>query len=642
MNLREYLALSVGLLVAALWPAQAAAQAADALSERDWFEELPVVLSVSRLAQPLSEAPGAVTVIDRDTIRRSGARELVDLLRLVPGFQVTQLNGAFPFATYHADFDSLNRRLQVFVDGRSVYSGLFVGNVSHGMMGVVLDDIERIEVMRGSNSAAYGANAFLGVINIVTRNASDVRGGMISATRGGSGIDDSTARFGWGTGDASFRLTAAQRKDDGFDSISDDKGVKQLHWRGDLKLRTDEELMLAAGTVAHHWGAGAGTTTDPARTERWRSAYVHGQWRGHLEQGGELRLNASYDDEAYMDVFPYTGFKIDGKARRYNLGAQHTFVPARDIRAVWGVEASREEVDSVALFNTSATQFTNLWRLFGNAEWHLGRSWVLNVGTLLERHNLVATKPAPRLMLNYHVAPGHTLRVGATTAYRTPTLFELRGNWKGTYSGIPGITLVKATGGMKPERLDVGEVGYLGAVEALGLTLDVRGFRERMNSRAAYWGQVPPGKDIVNLHPLTQRGWEMQARFNTSFGAQIWFNHTVLKVLSYSSSLTTLADDRLTAPSHASTLAWFQRLPQGFDLTVIYTTTGQMTWGTAKATDMLPAVHQLDLRLGRRFKVGATDAEFAITTQGADGSHPVYSPTQIFNRRTYATLRLDF
>lgn len=97
-------------------------RAAEHVSEKDYFGELPVVLSVSRLAQPLNEVPGAVTVIDRELIRRSGAREVAELLRLVPGFLLTYRNGANPLASYHAGMDVYGSRMQVYVDGRSLYS----------------------------------------------------------------------------------------------------------------------------------------------------------------------------------------------------------------------------------------------------------------------------------------------------------------------------------------------------------------------------------------------------------------------------------------------------------------------------------------------------------------------------------------
>ena len=127
------------------------------LSEQEFLAELPVVLTASRLAQPQAEAPAAVTIIDRQMIDASGARNLSEVFRLVPGFQVEFENGHRHVVGYHGLADEFSRRLQVLIDGRSVYRPSF-GGVSWSDLPIALDDIERIEVIRGPNAVTYGAN----------------------------------------------------------------------------------------------------------------------------------------------------------------------------------------------------------------------------------------------------------------------------------------------------------------------------------------------------------------------------------------------------------------------------------------------------------------------------------------------------
>ena len=182
------------VLSLALFSVPSVAQPSGEASERDFLDELPVVLSASRLVQPLADAPGAVTIIGRDLIKASGAREIVDLFRLVPGFQVGMAYGSAPVVAYHGLADEYSRHMQVLVDGRSVYSPYFLGSITWNSLRLSLDDIERIEVLRGSNSAAYGANAFMGVINIVTRHPSQSQGAYLSATQGNQGIGDQVLR----------------------------------------------------------------------------------------------------------------------------------------------------------------------------------------------------------------------------------------------------------------------------------------------------------------------------------------------------------------------------------------------------------------------------------------------------------------
>lgn len=154
-------------------------QALAAVSETDFLGELPVVLSASRMSQPVNDAPAAVTIIDRDMIQASGFRDIPDLLRLVPGFSVAYTRDNTWAVGYHGLADAYSRRFQVLVDGRSIYSPHF-GAVHGGDLPVAIEDIERIEVVRGPNAAVYGSNAFLAVINVVTQSAAQAQGGLAS------------------------------------------------------------------------------------------------------------------------------------------------------------------------------------------------------------------------------------------------------------------------------------------------------------------------------------------------------------------------------------------------------------------------------------------------------------------------------
>ena len=167
----------IGALLAALLLALAGGHARaqtgerDLLSERDFLTEIPRVISASRLPQAPADSPGAVTVIDREMIRASGARDVAELFRLVPGFAVGYASGGRPVVAYHGLSGQISQRMQVLLDGRSLYAPYLFGGIDWNTLPVNMDDIERIEVLRGSNSAAYGANAFLGVANIITRSA---------------------------------------------------------------------------------------------------------------------------------------------------------------------------------------------------------------------------------------------------------------------------------------------------------------------------------------------------------------------------------------------------------------------------------------------------------------------------------------
>ena len=179
-------------------------------------DELPTVLSATRLEQPQSETPASVTIIDRRLIEASGARNIVEALRLVPGMDIGYLSGNTPEVSIHGLHTDFSRRLQVLVDGRSVFKpGL--SRVLWGNLTLSIDDVERIEVVRGPNTATYGANSFLGVINVISRHPADIANHQATATVGNKGIADGSLRIAKQSEDFSYRLTVGHHSDDGFD-----------------------------------------------------------------------------------------------------------------------------------------------------------------------------------------------------------------------------------------------------------------------------------------------------------------------------------------------------------------------------------------------------------------------------------------
>ncbi len=617
------------------------AGSAIAASEQDYFTEMPEVLSVSRLAQPLDETPGAVTVIDREMIRRSGGRTVVDLLRLVPGFITSNFEGgARPIASYHSDYHDILNHLQVFVDGRSVYSTLLVGSANYGMLGVVLEDVERIEVLRGSNSAAYGADAFLGVVNVVTRHSADTRGGMVSASVGEGGVHDRLARVGWGDERATFRLTASRRGDAGYADFYDSSQINQAHFRGDLQATPKDELTLTAGHADLRWGAEMKDPRLPAHDENWRNSYGRLQWTRNMDSADQLKVGVTVDEERYLNFFPV--LRADGVSRRTEIEAQHSFAAAPGLRMVWGGQYRYEHLISSDLFANQPDQSLALWRVFGNVEVIPHPAWVINVGAMAEKHSIVGSSIAPRLTVNYHLTPDHTLRVGATTAYKQPTLFDLRADWQYTYMGVP-LRDVLASGKARSERVNVIDLGYLGRLRDLGLTADVRWFHEKVIDLLSYY-QPPQSsrRDLVNKDPNVQQGWEMQLRWQPVPSTQILLNHMQLRLLPDATSTSPKDADR--APRHVSTVAWFQRLPADFEFALIYSETAKYYY--VRPEDVVPAFHQTDLRLARRFAIGSTRAEAAVTVRAADGGHIDYVerglPPMYLDRRALASLRLEF
>jgi iron complex outermembrane receptor protein len=181
-------------------------------------EPLPQVLTATRLKQSPAAVPGSMTVIDSELINASGARDISELLRLVPGMMVGNISGNQAAVNYHGTNATEARRMQVLIDGRSVYrAGL--ATVDWSDIPVAMEDIERIEVFRGPNTVSYGANALMAVVNIITRNPADSHGTRIKVTRGQRGINDFYASQGLGWDAGNLRLSLSGQEDDGFDTL---------------------------------------------------------------------------------------------------------------------------------------------------------------------------------------------------------------------------------------------------------------------------------------------------------------------------------------------------------------------------------------------------------------------------------------
>lgn len=180
-------------------------------------QALPQILTATRLKQSPAAVPGSMTVLDSALIKASGARDIPEVLRLVPGMMVGYTSGNQATVNYHGSNVREARRMQVLIDGRSVYrAGL--ATVDWSDIPVAMEDIERIEVFRGPNTVSYGANALMAVVNILTRAPADSHGTRLKINRGQRGINDWYASQGMGWNGGDLRLSLSGMADDGFDN----------------------------------------------------------------------------------------------------------------------------------------------------------------------------------------------------------------------------------------------------------------------------------------------------------------------------------------------------------------------------------------------------------------------------------------
>jgi len=264
--------------------------------------DYPIVLTPTRLRQSLADVPASVTIISAETIRRYGINNVPDALRLVPGMAITQASGSDYRINYHGTNILDPRRMNVLVDGISVYRPA-LAKVDWKQLPVAIEDIDRIEVTRGPNSAAYGANSMLAIVNIITKHPSDVERAMISTTFGSLNTRNVTGRFSTTLGSTALRVSITREEDNGYDILSrapdahDSTRLHRLNARSHTQLGDRSSLGLEAALVK---SAIEVPFVDVFQTsfpdQRVRDYYLGAVWNTSFTPTHEIQVRANYSN----------------------------------------------------------------------------------------------------------------------------------------------------------------------------------------------------------------------------------------------------------------------------------------------------------------------------------------------------------
>jgi iron complex outermembrane receptor protein len=659
-------ALLLGGAVVLPYPAWAA------VTEADFLDDLPVVLSVSRLSQPVHEAPAAVTVIDSDMIRASGFRDIPDLLRLVPGFSVAFTRDNTWAAGYHGLGDAFSRRFQVLVDGRSIYSPHY-GAVYWSDLPLSIDDIERIEVVRGPNAAIHGANAFAAVINIITKAAAQVQGESVSLQVGEQNTRGLILRHGGGSGDLRYRLTASAREHDRFEKdvtfkTPADNGeyfeagkTYFVNGRMDWQLSSNSDVMAQFGLSQGNWSAGRrtddpftlGTYLEP-REQDSRAIYLQLAYHKVESARREWRVQAYYarnrfDANATADL---TGLGIGVLAvdqyllqTRSNIELQVNEQWTQNLRGVWGGEVRQETVNSPQNYDSNKTRSGMLARAFGNLEWRLNEHLLLQGGAMLEHHYFTGTAVSPRAAVNWTLTPGHVIRLGVSRAYRSPTFFEEHGKQVFVQeSGALADVVTVPSDGLASERVLSREIAYLGHWRPARLEFDLRLFRDSIDDfiGTLKGDYVNDGVLRVNefkygnIGEVSSHGGEVQLR---------WRPTRALDVSAHFSRVFMTADTVVenfnedipgSAPRNNFGLLARYRLAQGWETSVFVQRSDAQIW--LSEGDITEPFTRVDLRLARRWKWQGYDLDAALVGQNLGNDYQEFRDANVFSRRVYGSL----
>lgn len=631
----------------------------EAPSEAAFLGELPMVLSASRLSQPLSEAPGAMTVIDRDMIRLSGARTVAELLRLVPGMQVGSRSGYYPLATYHGLSDDTPRRMLVRIDGRSTYAPYLISGTEWHTITVDLEDVERIEVFRGTNASAYGSQAFMGVVNIVTRAAADSPRLRARFNQGENGIRDRNVSIGQHFGSIAVRLSAGREGDSGIPKLHDSHRRHRADLRVDWQIDPEHRLEFHAGMV--RLKAHIGHESDyenPVRPLQHRAAFGQVRWRWQPTPEEELNLTV-YQQETSMhdgfrvnvsDVVPlappqwYVDVDYDNRIRRSDIELEHIFSPGTGMRLVWGLGYRDDRLRAYQIFHRDLIRYRS-GRLFANLEWRATPQWLVNAGIMAERGNYAGTLLAPRLAANYHLSERHTLRASVGRAYRRLTPFEHDADMR-FYEANTGILLLQTaqpSPDVRPERITVRELGYRAELAQRSISVDIRLFEERIDRlirRDNVATNPPPLLDpraqrFFSDDRATVSGVEVATMWRPTATTWLGVNFTRLNVVSSSDRA-----ERSAPRTSASLLAAWSPAHR-WHLSLAHHYVGTMGW-YIRESQSVPKQRRTDIRIARSFSTAELRGEFALVLANLGKRDADFRPAFKTPRQSYASLSIEF
>ncbi len=373
------------------------------------------ISSVSKAAEPLSDAAAAVYVITHDEIIRSGLTTLPEILRLAPNLEVAQLS-ATTYAISARGFNvgdnaSMSDKLLVLIDGRIVYTQIFAG-VYWDMQSVLPEDIERIEIISGPGATLWGANAVNGVINIITRKSADTQGGVLDI---GAGNLERRASLQYGgriADDLSYRIhvegtefspNKTSQGTDAEDGWSTPQGGFRIDWS------PGGDLITAEGDIFHD--------TEFENNASGRDLVA--SWRHSLGDGSSLQFEAYYD-EARRSADDFLGFVLD----TYNFDIQHSFPLGEWNSIVWGagnrlISYQFANIHSLAFEPAGRTQ--NFTDAFVQDTMALDDTVKLTLGIKLENEPYSGLEPMPSARVSWKIWGDTLLWAAVSRAVRAPT-----------------------------------------------------------------------------------------------------------------------------------------------------------------------------------------------------------------------------
>jgi len=429
------------------------------------------VTSVSKRPEEVWRTAVAIHVITHDDIRRSGATSIPEVLRLAPGIEVARIDSDHWSIGVRGFGDQFSKSLLVLIDGRSIYTPLFAGMYwpAHDAL---LDDVDRIEVIRGPGGTIWGADAVSGVINIITKPAADTPGALLSAGSGNIDRGIGALRYGGGRGGTFDYRVYGKGVNRGAESHTDGATFDEW-WTTQAGFRTDWTFepgnsLTVQGDVSkgsHGQRVSVASFSPPSQTTLDGSLHAVGmnvlaRWQRDVSKTRGFRLQAYFDRTSWLA--PHFGERrstVDVDFLHHVTLARHTLTAGAGAR----ISPSRFLQIIPTLDFTPREQTDSVYSGFAEDEVALVRERVwLTAGTKIERNNYTGVEVQPGVRLLWTPRAGQSLWSAITRAVRTPSRIEDAVS-SISYSSTTTVPIfLRATGSsdFEAERMVGYEAGY--------------------------------------------------------------------------------------------------------------------------------------------------------------------------------------
>ncbi len=507
--------------------------------EIQWLEEETFVVSASRVKENIKKTPASITVIDSDMIEKMGANNILEVLATVPGLGVTQSNIYVKEIESRGIKDWFSQQILFMVDGHSLDANLINGGATWSFSDLKLENIKQIEVIKGPASALYGANAFTGLVNIITKKAEDINGSEVKLKIGSYNTKEVNLLYGEKFEDLSITANINIFKSDGNNvyvpskNASTDPYKKQL--QTNLKLNYKDFYLSSLFNKREdgpHFGPAGGITDESKPKNEY--FFIETGLKKDINRKLNINIRGYYDlykfnnywelfEESYTTINKITNEKNGIEAiAAYNLNENYTFLIGSmfekhkqyDSKTIQNYDGNFNILASMTDMSNTSLSFApkvdrNMKAVYVNNLYDFTENLRFTFGVRYDKYSDFGSNTAPRGGFSWQLNKNNTLKASYGEGFRAPTFEELYNN----------SVVISGTSNLKSEKVETYELTYENRYN-------------KLENSITYFHNF--FSDIItnnnqNADEYITKGIELESKYDLTRGSFIGMNYTYLE-----------------------------------------------------------------------------------------------------------------